>query len=191
MYRQTLLCISAFVLLCTSACKSEGTIQGDLTEPTAPSTTEPESTPESTPEQEAAPPPKHERVSFTWESEPGVPAGTIDTTLPDGEAFTGHYHEIMSTTEVSALDGFYELWYGGVWAEPRWVWGGDWPYYESDTEFITYYTGRVMAILDGDKGTSMRCNFQLDEPSRGMKGGGSGDCQLSNGDRITAIFPAT
>jgi hypothetical protein len=34
----------------------------------------------------------------------------------------------------------------------------------------------------------MRCTFQLDEPDEGMDGGGSGECQVSNGDRITAVF---
>jgi hypothetical protein len=34
----------------------------------------------------------------------------------------------------------------------------------------------------------MRCHFDLDKPDKGMKGGGQGDCQLSNGDRVTAVF---
>ena len=34
----------------------------------------------------------------------------------------------------------------------------------------------------------MRCHFILDERDEGVTGGGWGECQVSNGDRITAMF---
>ena len=54
--------------------------------------------------------------------------------------------------------------------------------------YITYYSGQVVAVLDGDRGTKMRCHFILDERDEGVTGGGWGECQVSNGDRITAMF---
>jgi hypothetical protein len=100
----------------------------------------------------------------------------------------GRFHQITRTTTVDRVDDFRGVWYGDPWNSPRWTWGGAWPYYGSTEEFITHYTDKVVALLTGDRGTMMRCHFRLDEPDRGMSGGGTGDCQLSDGQRITARF---
>jgi hypothetical protein len=187
MYR-TLLSLTFLSLVVATGCKSHGTIEGELSPAKAPASSKSDN--KSVMERPAAA--THEHVSFSWESpQGGAHSGTIQATLPDGEVFSGQFTEITSTTTVATLDGFYRSWYGGPWARYDWTWGGDWPYYGAANEYITFYTGRVMAILEGDRGTSMRCNFNLDDPSRGMKGGGHGECQVSNGDRITAVFAAS
>lgn len=171
-----------------SGCKSQGTMEGNLSTPKSHSASKAGDTGKDLKQKPATA--QHEHVSFTWESTHGPHSGKIQTTLPDGESFSGQFHEITSGTTVATLDGFYRSWYGGPWSRYDWTWGGDWPYYDYADEYITYYTNRVVAILDGDRGTTMRCNFKLDDPSRGMKGGGQGDCQLSTGERITAVFAA-
>lgn len=173
-----MLCALSLALACTST----GTIQGNLTEVPQPS-------PAAT--TTAAPAPIHEHVAFVWESSDFALSGTIRTTLPSGESFDGRYHEITSTTTVDRLGGFYGAWYGAPWYGASWGWGGAWPYYGSGgaSEFITHYSGDVVAMLDGDRGTQMRCRFSLEDGASGMRGGGVGECQLSSGDRITAIFP--
>lgn len=134
-----------------------------------------------------APAPKHEDVVFRWRrSDPLAPSGEIEAELPDGEAFSGRFHEVTVTTQVADISDFYATWYGAPWADSRWFWGDTWPRLGSVEEFIINYTGKVVATLTSRGGIKMRCRFRLDEPDRRMAGGGSGECQLSNGERITA-----
>jgi hypothetical protein len=55
-------------------------------------------------------------------------------------------------------------------------------------QFITHYSGKVVATLDAPGNQRMRCRFHLVEPSRGMGGGGEGECQLSDGRLVRAVF---
>lgn len=185
-------------LLGTVACATEshGVIEGDLTYSNPPA-----ARPQPGAPADVTPPPRHERVQFTWQSSTGGISGRIQTSLPDGEVFQGKYHEITSTLadRSSSFCGgwgygggyWYGGWYGGPWAGPGWYWGGAWPYYGSCDGYITYYSGQVVAMLEGDRGTKMRCHFTLDQSDAGMNGGGWGECQVSNGDRITAMFDAS
>lgn len=79
---------------------------------------------------------------------------------------------------------------GPLWYPWRPGWGG-WGYWgaEPDEEFVTHYTGHVLANLAGPNGKGMRCQFQLLRADEGMKGGGEGQCQLSSGQNIKADFP--
>lgn len=170
-------------LLAVLAC-TRGTIPAEVTSPD----TAPPERAEPTTGATEVPPPKHERVRFMWESADAGQSGSIRTTLPDGESFSGRFHQITRTTQVEDIDTLHDAWTGDPWRSPRWTWGGAWPYYASSEEFITHYTDRAVAVLTGDRGTMMRCRFTLSDPDRGMSGGGSGECQLSDGQRITAHF---
>ena len=55
-------------------------------------------------------------------------------------------------------------------------------------QFITQYSGKVMANLSNPGGKQMRCRFYLMEPASGMSGGGQGECQLSGRRTIYASF---
>lgn len=57
-------------------------------------------------------------------------------------------------------------------------------------QFLTHYTGRVVANLANADGAHMRCRFRLIDPAEGVAGGGSGACELSNGSPIHAQFPS-
>lgn len=165
-------------LLLAPAC-SRGDFGGEVTRPdTAPPVAD-------------QPAPTHEHVVFTWTSADESFAGHIRTTLPTGETFTGKYHEITTNVPTERYSEVYGGWYAGPWVGPRWYWGDAWPYYDTVEGFVTHYTGKVVARLTGDRGHEMRCHFTLDDRYGGMKGGGAGECQVSNGERITAHFEPT
>jgi hypothetical protein len=107
--------------------------------------------------------------------------------LSDGQTYTGTYFQITSDTRVDELS---PLWSG--WDSPRWGswWGvGPWRSWEPTTGFVTTYSGRVVANLEGPNGTHMRCRLDLISPASGMAGGGQGRCQLPSGDTIDTRFP--
>jgi hypothetical protein len=120
-------------------------------------------------------------VSFNWKSSDGV-SGTMNATLPDGTTYSGRYFQITHDTTVQSVA---PLWFG---------WHSEWrgeDYWDAEPtpEFITHYSGRVVANLVTPTRTHMRCHFQLVRPSAGMAGGGSGECQLPDGKTIDASFP--
>ena len=122
-------------------------------------------------------------VSFDWESKNAVTA-EITATLADGKRYTGSLFQIASDTRVEEVAPLWDGWHG--W----WARGGAWDYWDADPDFITHYTGRVVANLSDMQGDHMRCNFRLVHSAKGMTGGGTGECQLFDGQTIDANFPA-
>jgi hypothetical protein len=123
-------------------------------------------------------------VAFTYTASWGRHGGTLSTTLPSGESFSGQYVQITSTSTVDTSDPFF-------W-NPDWA---DWnpfstPWFDGSdvSTFVKKYSGKVVATLFGDKGDSMHCRFRLNDPKLGMPGGGVGQCQVSNGSHIDARF---
>ncbi len=121
-------------------------------------------------------------VNFSWRAENAI-KGQMTATLSTGEAYMGNLFQITSDTRVDQVGPLWEGWRG------RRGWGG-WGYWDAGPEFVTHYTGRVLANLSSPNGDHMRCNFRLIEPDRGMAGGGEGQCQLTAGQTIDATFPA-
>jgi hypothetical protein len=125
-------------------------------------------------------------VRFTWTSSDGV-TGTMHASLADGSVYTGAFFQITSNTTVDTLGSLWEGW------GPTWGFGG-WDYWygntDGGTEFVTHYSGRVVANLADPEGKHIRCKFQLARPSDGMAGGGQGDCQLPDGKTVVTSFPS-
>jgi hypothetical protein len=121
------------------------------------------------------------QANFTWQSTGGR-TGQMTAQLNDGQTFTGDYFQITRDTSVYALG---PLWTG--WG-PRFGFGR-WGYWGPSDQFVTEYSGRVVGNLQAPNGTHMRCRFFLVYPSRGMAGGGQGQCQLPSGQMIDAMFP--
>ncbi|HEY7377825.1 MAG TPA: hypothetical protein VH542_03975 [Steroidobacteraceae bacterium] len=121
-------------------------------------------------------------VAFSWTSKDAV-SGTMSATLANDKTYTGPFFQITSETRVETLT---PLWFG--WRR-GWY---DWPYWGrySAPEFATRYSGKVVANLNGPNGDHMRCRFHLMRPASGMSGGGSGECQETDGETIEATFPA-
>lgn len=129
------------------------------------------------------------RAMITWEAR-GARNGIMTANLSTGESYTGSFFQITRDTRV---DDLRPMWYGGYW-QRRWRgwygWGYDpWWGPEPTTRFVTEYSGRVIATLQGADGKHMRCRFRLVRPPSGMNGGGQGECQLPNGDTVDAVFP--
>jgi hypothetical protein len=120
-------------------------------------------------------------VSFNWTSSDPV-SGSMTATESDGKTFSGQFFQITSDTTVDTLG---PLWAG--WG-PGWRRGG-WYDWNAGPEFVTHYSGRVVANLATPDGAHMRCRFQLIHPSDGMTGGGRGACQMPDGNTIDATFP--
>ena len=125
-------------------------------------------------------------VTFKFVSDRFGEGGTLSTTLPGGESFSGTYLQITSTTSTDVVEPFFVGWdpYWAGWGpfgEP-WFDGGD------HTVFRTNYSGKVVATLFGSGGNTMRCRFRLSDPPSALSGGGVGECQLSKGGKIDVEF---
>ncbi|MGZ5904992.1 MAG: hypothetical protein ACXWKQ_06575 [Reyranella sp.] len=119
-------------------------------------------------------------VTFAWQSKDGGSTGTMSARLPDGRAYAGPFLQVKSTARIDDISPFWVGWRPG-WTD--WLWGPPGP------DFITVYSGRVIANLQGPDGQYLRCRFQLNDPASGMSGGGQGQCNLSDGRTIDAVFP--
>ena len=120
-------------------------------------------------------------VHFDWKAD-GPIKGDMTAFVDGGGTYKGKLFQITSDTRVDDLGPLWAGWRG-------WGWGA-WPFWDAGPEFITHYSGRVVANLTDPDGDHMRCNFRLIHPSAGMAGGGQGKCQLSDGRTIDATFPA-
>jgi hypothetical protein len=120
-------------------------------------------------------------TEFSWKSSDGV-SGTMNATMADGTTYSGQYFQITRATTVDSVAPLWVGWHTG--------WGGadNWDAGPSPN-FITHYSGHVVANLASPSATHMRCQFELVNPSDGMAGGGSGQCQLPDGETIDASFP--
>ena len=120
-------------------------------------------------------------VNFSWKSSGSV-SGTMDATASN-ITYAGQFFQITSDTTADSLG---PLWNG--WG-PGWRRGG-WAYWDAGPEFVTHYSGKVVANLTAPDGKHMRCTFRLVHPDGGMSGGGTGQCQMPDGKTIDANFPA-
>ena len=125
------------------------------------------------------------QAHFTWQQSEAT-SGTLTAIVsyPGGsqETYAGKFYQITRNSTVESMGPLWYPWHPG--------WGG-WAHWgvEPDEEFVTHYTGHVLANLTGPGGKGMRCQFQLLRADEGMKGGGEGQCQLSSGQNIRADFP--
>lgn len=120
-------------------------------------------------------------VNFIWRGEASGSTGTMSA-MVEGQTFNGPYLQV--THEVHTQD-FYPMWRGWRWGWADWY---GWPPGPT-VGYATVYSGHVLANLQATDGERMRCDFYLNSPSQGMTGGGQGECQLSNGHTVNAVFP--
>ena len=126
-----------------------------------------------------------EPVHFSWKSSDGGNSGSITANLP-GATYTGQFFQITRQTARETLGPMWDGWNEG-WSDwPYWT--QPWPSDYNVTQFITNYSGKVVANLHTRTGQYMRCRFHLADPVSGMSGGGQGECQLSGGRVINADF---
>lgn len=121
-----------------------------------------------------------EWITFRWRSS-DAHSGTMSAVSSDGTHLTGRYLQILRNTPMTSVAPLFDGWKSG-WDETHWNLG-------ASPEFIREYTGRVVSNLASPGGLRMRCEFRLTYPPNGMRGGGNGRCQMSNGNVIGASFP--
>jgi hypothetical protein len=126
------------------------------------------------------------RATLSWQSSDSR-VGTMTAQLSTGETYSGRYFQVTQETRVDDLRplwvGWNRRWRGWDYWGPG-PWGPDW-----GPRFVTEYSGRVLANLQGPGDRHMRCRFQLMRPASGMSGGGEGRCQLPGGGVINTTFP--
>jgi len=130
-----------------------------------------------------------QEIPFSFESE--TPSrGRMSTTLGDGgEMFHGSYLRLEAAAKDDLVVRIYDGWSGSEWE--AWQGGpeGEWAVTGITLDaFTRFYSGRMVATLDGNQGHSMRCQFRLNEPRAGLTGGGTGICQVSDGGRLSLRF---
>lgn len=126
-----------------------------------------------------------EPVLFSWKSSDGGISGSIVATLPDA-TYQGRFFQITQQTQREVITPLWNGWDEGWRDWPYWGYGANGPY--EVTQFITRYSGKVVANLQTDAGKHMRCRLHLASPARGMSGGGEGDCQIQGGGVVQARF---
>jgi hypothetical protein len=128
-----------------------------------------------------------EPVAFSWTSKDGGLSGMMTAALPD-VSYQGEFFQITQQTRTEVLAPLWAYWNHGWYDWPYWGVPASPPY--PATRFITHYTGKVVATLAAPGDQRMRCRFHLVQPASGMSGGGEGQCQLSDGRLVRAVFPA-
>jgi hypothetical protein len=130
-------------------------------------------------------------VVFTWRSTDGAMSGSMNAQLPN-ETYTGRFFQITRQTRSEVLAPLWTHWSLGWYDWPYWggVAQGPYPYPYPTVQFITHYSGKVVATLESPGNQRLRCRFHLAEPARGMLGGGEGECQLTGGRVVRALFEA-
>lgn len=97
--------------------------------------------------------------------------GLLSVVMPDGERFSGKF--VQNTSSSS---------------------GSDWEIGESSNDDAlilkdsTIKSSQAKAVLIGDKGNTMQCQFQFSDPDSGVDGGGVGSCETSNNQKVHATF---
>ena len=125
-------------------------------------------------------------VTFNWTSTDGGLSGLMTAALPD-MGYRGSFFQITEQTRAEVLTPLWTHWNRGWHDWPYWVGPQGSPY--PTTQFITHYSGKVVATLTSAGDQRMRCRFDLAVPVRGMSGGGEGECQLTDGRVVRAVFP--
>lgn len=93
--------------------------------------------------------------------------GTLFTTLPGGESFSGKYTQIVRPIDPEAVS-----------PTSPWFKGSDF------RSFKLTSSDRIVAMLSGDRGNTMRCDIHLSSPPEGLSGKSEGSCRLSDGGEI-------
>jgi hypothetical protein len=113
--------------------------------------------------------------------------GRISTRIgAEGERFVGEYIRVTGLHPDAKLGRFHISWSSTVFddfeAGPS---GRPWRRTTSTvTTFRERHRGAVIAHLIGDRGSQMRCRFDLEDPASGLPGGATGACQVSTGQEI-------
>ncbi len=122
-------------------------------------------------------------VEFSWVSHDGGNRGEMTAQFSDGTVYRGPFVHVSAAETVE---------FGPLWIGYRSGWD-DWPFWgpAKPAEFSERYSGKVVANLSDQRGTHMRCRFDLTTPEDGLRGGGAGECELPDRRVVHASFSPT
>lgn len=116
-------------------------------------------------------------VTLSYETHRTGDSGTLAVALPGGESFTGPLTRLRTAGTVAGSPGI-NLDVSAI----EWGQAADqWTFRRDDSD-------KMVALLQGDHGHVMRCQFTLLYPPGGLRNGGTGECQASSGERIDVRF---
>jgi hypothetical protein len=102
-------------------------------------------------------------------------SGYLSITLPNGESFNGPYARVGSP---AAAGPAFDIDFSVV----------DWGQSADQWTFDQTETNKVVALLQGSRGRKIRCRFTLLYAAGGMRDGGTGECQVTTGEKIDIRF---
>jgi hypothetical protein len=112
-------------------------------------------------------------------------SGTITASLADGRSYRGRYFLITPDTRIDSIVSLSDAGWNSAWSGRA-----GWGYWNAapSRDFVTVYAGSVVATLDAPGGARARCKFRLVDPADGVAGGGTGRCQVADGETVDATF---
>jgi hypothetical protein len=130
-----------------------------------------------------------QKVMIAWESESAITGSMTFTLGKGGQRYVGPFLLIEKSVGHVETQPFYDAWDSASYG--AWDVGGVNPWFEPGwgiSVWVDHYDGRIISTLQGDRGGSARCHFTLSHTSAGLPGGGSGECQVSDGGVLDATF---
>jgi hypothetical protein len=122
---------------------------------------------------------QHGTTTFHWTTRGTAMTGQIAAELPGGRKFQGSFAQTTApVTTRSSFDSPYRSW--GV--SP--TTGSFAPNTTAPQAASVHYGSVLMAELSSRDGSSMHCQFVLQDPVRGIPRGARGECQLSTGEHV-------
>ncbi|WP_106753419.1 hypothetical protein [Pannonibacter carbonis] len=105
---------------------------------------------------------------------------TATAVTSDGEMFTGRVVQNIERTNSSSSDT--------IWDSSKKTKHGWSTQFRDGTDTSISYRSDAQAVLTGNRGRAMTCDFRLANPEAGIGGGGVGQCRISDGRQVPVQF---
>jgi hypothetical protein len=114
-------------------------------------------------------------VTLSYRMDRAGDRGYLSTTMPGGEAFNGPLARISpGATAPPGLDIDFSV--------------VDWGFTADTWTFGPTDSDKAVALLQGNRGSKIRCRFTLLYPDGGISSGGTGQCEVTSGEKIDVKF---
>lgn len=118
-----------------------------------------------------------EQEAVNWNGGSAAIKATAQTS--DGELFTGKLVQQNQKTDTSNTSILFDT------SKKKNAWD---PTFGIDTGDENTVLSAAYAVMIGNRGRSMKCDFQFADASSGIDGGGVGECKISDGKLVPVQF---